>query len=207
MTITLGILASGRGSNFKAIADNIKKNRIDAKIEILITDNPSAGVLHIANMYGIKAICIEKTEGMKRDEHESIIDAELRKYEVELIVLAGYMRILTPSFIEKWRWRIINTHPSLLPAFGGKGMYGMNVHRAVIESGTKYSGCTVHFVTENTDMGQIIAQNVIKVKDNDTVDSLEKRILKKEHELLPKVIDLIGKGKVTINNNRVHIEK
>ncbi|MGC8656284.1 MAG: phosphoribosylglycinamide formyltransferase [Thermoplasmata archaeon] len=207
MPFNIAVFASGRGSNFEAIIKEKHKKNYIYNVSVLVTDNPQARAINIAKENKIPFEVIEKKEGMKRIDHENEISKALSKYSVELIVLAGYMRILSSEFVNKWKFKIINIHPSLLPAFGGKGMFLQNIHKSVIERGCKVSGCTVHYVTEDIDNGPIIYQKVVKVLPNDTPDILEKRILKKEHIALPYVINEIANNRVKIINGLAYIIK
>ncbi|MEM4293934.1 MAG: phosphoribosylglycinamide formyltransferase [Thermoplasmata archaeon] len=204
--LKLGVLASGRGTDFQSLIDAQKQHFFDAEIVVLVSNNPEAYAVERARQNGIPAYVIPH-KGRKREEHEREITAVLEKHGVELVVLAGYMRTLTKFFIERWRNRIINIHPALLPLFGGKGYYGMKVHEAVLASGMKVSGCTVHFVTEEIDGGPIILQKCVEVKEDDTPETLAARVLEKEHEILPLAVKLIAEGRVKIvDGKRVKIE-
>lgn len=204
--LKLGVLASGRGTNFQSLIDAQKRHFFNVEIVVLISNNSEAYALERARQNGIPAYVVPH-RGKKREEHELEITALLEKHGVELIVLAGYMRTLTKGFIERWRNRIINIHPALLPLFGGKGYYGLKVHEAVLASGMKVSGCTVHFVTEEIDGGPIILQKCVEVQENDTPESLAARVLEKEHEILPLAVKLIAEGRVKIlDGKRVRIE-
>ncbi|MGC8912884.1 MAG: phosphoribosylglycinamide formyltransferase [Thermoplasmata archaeon] len=204
--LKLGVLASGRGTDFQSIIDAERQNFFDAKIVVLISNNPDAYALERAKQNGIPAHVISH-KGKTREIHEKEITEVLEKYGVELVVLAGYTRTFTSFFVNRWRNRIINIHPALLPLFGGKGFYGLKVHEAVLSSGMKVSGCTVHFVTEEIDGGPIIIQKCVEVREDDTPETLAERVLEKEHEILPLAIKLIAEGKVKIiDGRRVKIE-
>ncbi|MGC9059957.1 MAG: phosphoribosylglycinamide formyltransferase [Thermoplasmata archaeon] len=204
--LKLGVLASGRGTDFQSIIDAERQNFFDAKIVVLISNNPDAYALERAKQNGIPAHVISH-KGKTREIHEKEITEVLEKYGVELVVLAGYTRTFTSFFVNRWRNRIINIHPALLPLFGGKGFYGLKVHEAVLSSGMKVSGCTVHFVTEEIDGGPIIIQKCVEVREDDTPETLAERVLEKEHEILPLAIKLIAEGKAKIiDGRRVKIE-
>lgn len=204
--LKLGVLASGRGTDFQSLIDAQKQRFFDAEIVVLISNNPDAYAIERAKQNGIPAYVIPH-KGKKREEHEREITAVLEKHGVELVVLAGYTRTLTKFFVERWRNKIINIHPALLPMFGGKGYYGMKVHEAVLASGMKVSGCTVHFVTEEIDRGPIILQKCVEVKEDDTPETLAARVLEKEHEILPLAVKLIAEGRVKIiDGKKVKIE-
>ncbi|MDH4123203.1 MAG: phosphoribosylglycinamide formyltransferase [Thermoplasmata archaeon] len=202
--IRIGVLASGGGTNLQAIIDACERGDIDGSVVIVISDKADAYSLVRARKRGIEAVSIPP-EGTGREEHEKLVDATLQKARVDLVVLAGYMRILTPWFINRYLGRMMNIHPALLPSFGGKGMYGEHVHRAVIEYGCKLSGCTVHFVVPEVDGGPIIIQESVPVLEEDTPDSLASRIHPLEHKLYPKAIALFASGKLKIEGRRVRI--
>ena len=169
-----------------ALSDAVRDGRIpDAEIEIVVSDKPGSRGLELARERGIEAVAIER-RGRNREEHEREIIAALRERNVDLVCLAGYMRLLSPCFIEAFRGRILNIHPSLLPAFPG-----LDAQRQALEHGVKVSGCTVHFVDETLDGGPIIAQRVAPVIEGDTVESLSARILEQEHQLYPEAVRLV----------------
>jgi phosphoribosylglycinamide formyltransferase-1 len=202
--LSIGVLASGRGTDFQSIIDAEKRKFFDAAISVLVTNNPEAYAIERAKQNGIPWHVIPH-RGKTREEHEREISAVLERYGVELVVLAGYMRTFTPWFINRWKDRIINIHPALLPLFGGRGYYGLKVHEAVLASGMKVTGCTVHFVTEEIDRGPIILQRCVEVREDDTPETLAERVLEKEHEILPLAIKLIAENRVEIVGNRVRI--
>lgn len=203
MSYRIVVLASGSGSDFQSILDHCEAE--DTRVVLLITNNPEAYCLVRAKEHGIPHSVIDH-RGLKRREHESLLEKEIDGADPDLIVLAGYMRIFTDGFVEKYYGKMINIHPALLPLFGGPGMYGEHVHKAVLESGMKVSGCSVHFVTNHVDMGPIIAQICVPVKHDDTVESLSARVLKEEHRLLPRVVDCFAMGKVRLKDERAWIE-
>lgn len=174
----IGILISGRGSNMLALSDAVGDGRIpNAEIAIVISDKPDARGLELARERGIETVAIER-RGRTREEHEREIISVLREREVDLVCLAGYMRLLSPCFIDAFRGRILNIHPSLLPAFPG-----LDAQRQALEQGAKISGCTVHFVDETLDGGPIIMQRTVPVLEGDTIETLAARILEQEHQL------------------------
>ena len=193
----LGILLSGRGSNFQAIADAIATGRLDAEIAIVIANRPEAPGLSIAKERGLPAICIP-SRGLDRESYDRLLLEELAKHQVEVVCLAGYMRLLSASFIRAYPLRILNIHPSLLPAFPG-----LDAQHQALEHGVKYSGCTVHFVDEGLDSGPIILQSVVPVADNDSEDTLSARILKEEHRIYSEALSLVLSGKFRIEGRRV----
>jgi len=194
----IGVLISGRGSNFKAIAENIKAGYIrNAEIVVVISNRSNAGGLDIARSFGIEALFVDP-EGLSRQRYDEQLIKILKQYEVNLVVLAGFMRILTPSFIEAFRDRIVNIHPALLPSFKG-----LHAQRQALQAGVRFAGATVHFVTEEMDSGPIIVQSVVPVLCGDTEETLSKRILRTEHKIYPYAIKLITEGKLRIENGRV----
>lgn len=184
------IFASGTGSNFKAILDSVKKKKIRSKICLLITNNPDCGAVKIAKENNIEYEVINRKifPELSPEKYSDKFLKALSKHGIDLIVLAGYMKMVTPEVLNKYKDRIINIHPALLPSFGGKGMYGINVHKAVIDSGVKVTGITVHYVNENYDEGKILFQKCCEVRSDDDEFSLQKRVLKLEHKYYPEVI-------------------
>ena len=200
--MNLGVLVSGRGTNLQAIIDASKENKIKSKVVIVISNKKDAYALLRAEKEGISNLFISP-KNKSPEEYDMEVVKELKKYNVELVILAGYLKILTPKFIREYEDKIINVHPALLPSFGGKGFYGEHVHRAVIEAGCKISGCTVHFVREEIDKGPIIVQKCVNVLDNDTPETLAERILPYEHESIVEAIKIIEEGKYKIEGMRV----
>lgn len=193
----LGILCSGRGSNMQSIMAAIESGQIKAEIGIVLTDKPEARALQVASEAGIKSVCVNRKACSTQQEFEEKLVAELKAANVTLVVLAGFMRILSPYFVEVYRHRILNIHPSLLPSFGGA-----HAHRDVLAYGTKVSGCTIHFVDEGMDHGPIILQDTVPVLDDDTEDTLAARVLTKEHILYPKAIELFVDGRLELIDDR-----
>ena len=179
----IAVLVSGGGSNLQSIIDNIEKGNLNCEISYVIADRECYG-LERAEKHGIKNVLLDRKVLKEKlsDEISNVLENDDEK--TDYIVLAGYLSILSPEFIKKWSRKIINIHPSLLPKFGGKGMYGMNVHRAVIEAKETESGCTIHFVDTGVDTGEIILQIKVPVLSDDTPEVLQKRVLEKEHVLL-----------------------
>jgi phosphoribosylglycinamide formyltransferase-1 len=197
--VKLGILVSGRGSNLQAIIDNIEKGALSAEISVVISDQADAFSLERARKHNIPAVHISaKGFRGKRNEYDGLLVAELRKRGVELVILAGFMRIITPTLIKAFPNRIMNIHPALLPSFPG-----LHVQKAAIEHGARFSGCTVHFVDEGMDTGPIIIQAVVPVLDNDTEDALSARILAQEHKIFSRAIQLYAEGRLTVKGRRV----
>ena len=179
----IAVLVSGGGSNLQSIIDNIEQGNLNCEISYVIADRECYG-LERAEKHGIKNVLLDRKVLKEKlsDEISSVLENDDEK--TDYIVLAGYLSILSPEFIKKWSRKIINIHPSLLPKFGGKGMYGMNVHRAVIEAKETESGCTIHFVDTGVDTGEIILQIKVPVLTDDTPEVLQKKVLEKEHVLL-----------------------
>lgn len=189
----IAVLVSGGGSNLQSIIDNIEQGNLNCEISYVIADRECYG-LERAEKHGIKNVLLDRKVLKEKlsDEISSVLENDDEK--TDYIVLAGYLSILSPEFIKKWSRKIINIHPSLLPKFGGKGMYGMNVHRAVIEAKETESGCTIHFVDTGVDTGEIILQMKVPMLSDDTPEILQKRVLEKEHVLLIEGIKkLLGK--------------
>ena len=193
----LGILLSGRGSNFGAIADSIAGGNLNAHIAVVISNRPEAPGIAAAHDRGIR-VEILASKGLDREIYDRHLVAELHRNQVDLVCLAGYMRILSGYFIREFPHRILNIHPSLLPAFPG-----LDAQHQALEHGVKFSGCTVHFVDEGLDSGPIIRQAVVPVLDDDTADSLAERILKEEHRIYSQAIALVLSGKFRIDGRRV----
>lgn len=193
----LGILLSGRGSNFEAIADSIQAGRLKAEIAIVISNRADAPGLESAKRRSLNAVLIA-SKGRVREEHDAEVVAALKQAQVDLICLAGYMRLLSPDFIRAFPNRIVNIHPSLLPAFPG-----MDAQKQALEYGAKVTGCTVHFVDEHLDHGAIILQKTVPVLDGDDVHSLSTRILEQEHKAYSEAIGLLLSGEVEIQGRAV----
>ncbi|MBI5554572.1 MAG: phosphoribosylglycinamide formyltransferase [Elusimicrobia bacterium] len=205
--LKIGVLVSGNGSNLQAIIDAIRRKKIRAEISIVISSKADAYALTRAGKYQIPTLYMNPKIYPDRDSYTCAITDELKKKGVGLVCLAGFMSILTPYFAQSFPWQTINIHPALLPAFGGVGMYGHHVHEAVLRSGAKYSGCTVHFVDEGCDTGPIILQQAVKVQDDETAETLAKRILKYEHKIYPLAIKYFAAGQLQVVGNRVLIKK
>jgi len=196
--LKLGVLVSGRGSNLQAIIDAIERGEIDAEIKIVISDREDAYALKRAEKHNIEHMFIDPKNYKTREEYDKRLVEELKKRDVELVCLAGFMRLLSPYFISQYKNKIMNIHPALLPSFPG-----LNAQKQALEYGVKFSGCTVHFVDEGCDTGPIIIQAVVPVFDNDTVETLSERILKEEHRIYPKAIWAYSKGLLKIEGRRV----
>lgn len=193
----IAILLSGRGSNFEAIADSIANGRIQASIALVISNRPDAPGLESARRRGLHAVSLP-SKGVAREQYDRSLIREIRQHDVDLICLAGYMRLLSPEFIRAFPQKVVNIHPSLLPSFPG-----LDAQRQALEHGVRISGCTVHFVDEGLDSGPIILQAAAPVHDDDTVESLSKRILTEEHRIYSEAIRWILSGAYTIEGRRV----
>lgn len=196
----IGILLSGRGSNFEALAANVASGRIpNAEIAIALSNREDARGIEKARALGIEARVIS-SKGLEREAYDKLVVAALQEKRVDLVCLAGYMRLLSPQFITAFHHRILNIHPSLLPAFPG-----MEAQRQALEHGAKFSGCTVHFVDENLDAGPIVLQACVPVKDSDTPETLSERILREEHRIYAAAVRIVLEGKFRVEGRRVLI--
>lgn len=191
---------SGRGSNFEAIYRAIKEGEINAEIRVVISNKEDARGLLKAREFGLETVFLNPKE-FSREEYDLKLAEEIEKRDIDLICLAGWMRILTPPFVQRFRNRIMNIHPALLPSFPG-----LEAQRQALEHGVRFSGCTVHFVNEEVDAGPIILQAVVPVFQNDTVETLSERILKEEHRIYPQAVKLFVEEKLKIEGRRVIIE-
>jgi phosphoribosylglycinamide formyltransferase-1 len=193
----LGILLSGRGSNFEAIADNVAAGRIKAEIAAVISNRPEARGLEVARQRGLNAVSIP-SRGLDREVYDRMLVEELRRNRVDLVCLAGYMRLLSAYFVREFPLAVLNIHPSLLPAFPG-----LDAQHQAWEHGVKISGCTVHFVDEYLDAGPIVVQAAVPVLDEDTAETLSARILEQEHRIYSEGIGIVLSGKWRIDGRRV----
>ena len=194
--VKIGVLLSGGGTNLQAVIDGCENKSINGEVRVVISNKENAYGLERARNHNIKAIC-------EKDE-DKIIEV-LKENEIELVILAGYLKIVSPKLVNEYRNKIINIHPSLIPAFCGKGYYGEKVHQGVIDYGAKVTGATVHFVDEGADTGPIIMQKTVEVKQDDDIKKLAKRVLEVEHEILTKSISMFCENKLTVNGRRVYI--
>ncbi len=194
----IGVLLSGRGSNFEALASSVASGRIpNAEIAIALSNREDARGIEKARALGIDARVIS-SKGLEREAYDKLVIAALQEKRVDLVCLAGYMRLLSPQFVAAFHHRILNIHPSLLPAFPG-----LEAQRQALEHGVKYSGCTVHFVDENLDAGPIVLQACVPVEDNDTPETLSERILREEHRIYAEAVRIVLEGKFRIEGRRV----
>lgn len=194
--VKIGVLISGGGTNLQAIIDGCENKSINGEVKVVISNKEEAYGLERARNHKITAIC-------EKDENK-IIEI-LKENEVELVILAGYLKIVSPKLVNEYRNKIINIHPSLIPAFCGKGYYGQKVHQGIIDYGAKVTGATVHFVDEGADTGPIIMQKTVEVKQDDDAKKLAERVLEVEHEILTKSISMFCENKLTVNGRRVYI--
>ena len=194
--VKIGVLISGGGTNLQAIIDGCENKSINGEVRVVISNKEEAYGLERARNHKITAIC-------EKDENK-IIEI-LKENEVELVILAGYLKIVSPKLVNEYRNKIINIHPSLIPAFCGKGYYGEKVHQGVIDYGAKVTGATVHFVDEGADTGPIIMQKTVEVKQDDDAKKLAERVLEVEHEILTKSISMFCENKLSVNGRRVYI--
>ncbi|NLL29822.1 MAG: phosphoribosylglycinamide formyltransferase [Clostridiales bacterium] len=202
----IGVLISGGGTNLQSLIDIIKKGYIKGSIKLIISNKEDAYGLERGREADIESIFINPALYNREDYDKKLIE-EFKKRDVDLIVLAGYLRILSKDFVTEYREKIINIHPSLIPSFCGKNYYGQRVHRAVLEYGCKITGATVHFVDENADTGPIILQEPVRVYDDDTIESLQKRVLEAEHKIFPEAVRLYCDGKLKIEGRQVKISE
>jgi phosphoribosylglycinamide formyltransferase-1 len=199
--LRLGCLASGGGSNLQAIIDRCRDGSLPAEISVVISNKPDSGALQRARRAGIPALCIDHRNYPSREDFDRAVVAALIEAGVELIVLAGFMRLISDVFLDAFPGRIMNIHPALLPAFPG-----LHVQRKALEYGARVTGCTVHFVDGGVDTGPIVIQAVVPILDDDTEESLSARILEQEHRIYPRAIELFAQGRLRIDGRRVRIE-
>ena len=207
--LKIAVCVSGGGTNLQAIIDGIENQTItNAEIKVVISNNKNAYALERAKQHGIEAVCISPKDYESRDAFNEEFLAKLDSYEVDLVVLAGFLVVIPPQMIKEYRNRIINIHPSLIPSFCGTGYYGLKVHEGALARGVKVTGATVHFVDEGTDTGPIILQKAVAVEEGDTPEILQRRVMEQaEWVILPKAIDLIANGKISVENGIAHIKE
>lgn len=205
--LKVGVLVSGGGTNLQAILDAIDNGKItNAEVSLVISNNPNAYALERAKNHNIEAACISPKKFENREEFHTALLAKLQKSGVELVVLAGFLVAIPPMIVEAFPNRIINIHPSLIPSFCGVGFYGLHVHEKALERGVRVTGATVHFVDTGTDTGPIILQKAVKIKQGDTPEILQRRVMEKaEWKILPKAINFIANGKVSVENGKVRM--
>jgi phosphoribosylglycinamide formyltransferase-1 len=196
--LKLGVLVSGSGTNLQAIIDACESGKIPAEVKVVVSNKPGVYALERAKKHGIPNYVVDHKLYQTREDFEREVIKILKEHEVELVCLAGFMRVLTPFFLRAFPGRVINIHPAILPSFPG-----VNAQKQAIDYGVKFSGCTVHFVDEGVDTGPIIIQAVVPVYDDDTEETLRERILKEEHRIYPMAIKLIAEGRVSVEGRKV----
>ena len=206
--LKIAVCVSGGGTNLQAILDAIDNGTItNAEVKVVISNNKNAYALERAKNHGLENLCISPKDYPSREAFNETFLEKLDSYEVDLVVLAGFLVVIPPKMIETYRNRIINIHPSLIPSFCGTGYYGLKVHEGVLSRGVKVTGATVHFVDEGTDTGPIILQKAVEVEQDDTPEILQRRVMEQaEWIIMPKAIDLIANGRVSVVDGRVRIE-
>lgn len=205
--LKIAVCVSGGGTNLQAIIDAIAAGQIqDTEISVVISNNPGAYALERAKMAGVEGICVSPKSYETRETFNEAFLQTLDSYDVDLVVLAGFLVVIPEAMIQKYRNRIINIHPSLIPSFCGTGYYGLKVHEGVLARGVKITGATVHFVDEGTDTGPIILQKAVAVQQDDTPEILQRRVMEEaEWHIMPQAIDLIARGKISIVDGKVRI--
>lgn len=207
--LKIAVLVSGGGTNLQAIIDKIAEGVItNTEIAVVISNNKNAYALERAKQAGIEAVCVSPKDYENREQFNQKFLKTLDSYQVDLVVLAGFLVVIPPAMIQKYENRIINIHPSLIPSFCGTGYYGLKVHEGALARGVKVTGATVHFVDEGTDTGPIILQKAVEVQNGDTPEILQRRVMEQaEWEILPRAIHLIANGKVTVKDKKAVVEE
>ncbi len=207
MPLKIGVLISGSGTNLQSLIDNIENGFINGEIAVVISNKEEAYGLERARKHDIDAVFINQKFYDSFEKFNDAIMDELKNHQVDIVVLAGYLKILSHKFIESYRHKIINIHPSLIPCFCGKGFYGLKVHEAAVNYGVKISGATVHFVDEGADTGPIILQETVVVNYDETAESLQQKVLKIEHKLLPLAVKIICENALEVVERKVKIKE
>jgi phosphoribosylglycinamide formyltransferase-1 len=197
----IGVLVSGSGSNLQSIIDHIEKGQIQAEIRVVISNNPDAYALERAKKHGIPSVVVRHQDYPDRDDFDKRMIESLKSFGIELVVMAGFMRVLTPFFLKAFPLKVINIHPAILPSF--QGLHGQ---QKAFDYGVKFSGCTVHFADEGVDTGPIIIQAVVPVYDTDTAETLAERILKEEHRIYPQAIQWYAEGRLEVAGRKVRVK-
>ena len=207
--LKIAVLVSGGGTNLQAIIDKIAEGVItNTEIAVVISNNKNAYALERAKQAGIEAVCVSPKDYENREQFNQEFLKTFDSYQVDLVVLAGFLVVIPPAMIQKYENRIINIHPSLIPSFCGTGYYGLKVHEGALARGVKVTGATVHFVDEGTDTGPIILQKAVEVQNGDTPEILQRRVMEQaEWEILPRAIHLIANGKVTVKDKKAVVEE
>jgi len=200
VTLALGVLVSGSGSNLQSILDACSDGKLDATVRVVLSNKPGVFALERAARAGIDAVVLSHRDFSSREAFDGAVVEALRARGVDTVVLAGFMRIVTPVLLDAFRGRVINVHPALLPAFPG-----VDAQRQALEYGAKIAGCTVHFVDAGMDTGPVIAQSAVAVREDDTVESLRARILSEEHILLPAALQWLAEGRLSVDGRRVRV--
>lgn len=203
--LRLAVFASGGGSNFKAILDAVANETLPATVVLLVSNKPGAGALAHARSYGVPTAVLDPSAFTSDEAYTEALQDALDAHCVTFIALAGYLRRIPSAVVRAYRGRMLNIHPALLPAFGGQGMYGRRVHEAVLASGVRWTGVTVHLVDEDYDTGPIVLQQPVPVQPGDTPDTLAARVLVEEHRLYPEALRLFAEDRVTVEGRRVHL--
>lgn len=203
--MNIGVFASGRGSNFQAILNAIHQGSLPARVTLVLSNKGDAGALEIARTHALPAVHLSQKQFSDEASFAAAMLSALKSHDVQIIALAGYLKRIPTDVIREFRNRILNIHPALLPSFGGEGMYGHFVHEAVLASGAKLSGATVHLVDEEYDRGPIVLQKAVAVEESDTPGSLAAKVLKIEHEIFPLALKAFAENRVTINERSVWI--
>ena len=203
--LRVGVLVSGTGTVLQALIDACRSGEVTAEIAVVVSNVPGAFALERARAAGIPAVTLDHRDFADRAAFEAVLRTTLEDAKVGLVCLAGFLRILTPGFVDAFAGRIMNIHPALLPAFGGKGMYGDRVHEAVLASGARLSGCTVHFVTRDADAGPIVVQTSVPVEDGDTPATLSARVRREELRAYPLAVRLFAERRLRVEGNRVRV--
>lgn len=202
----LGVFASGGGTNFQAILDAIDRGELTARVGLCVSNNEQAGALERATRHDVPTVTLNPTAFDDPDRYVQALTRALDEYGVNFVALAGYLRKIPSLVVEAFRGRMLNVHPALLPAFGGKGMYGMRVHEAVLDYGVRWTGVTVHLVDEKYDTGPVVLQQPVPVKQDDTPETLAARVLEVEHELYPEALRLFAEGRIRLAGRKVWID-
>lgn len=204
--LNLAVFASGRGSNFEAILKSTKEGRLKAEVKVVISNRAEAGALEIARRSNIPALHIERSQFPNGQEFNDHLLKVLSDAGVNMIVLAGYLKKISPRIIAAYHHRILNIHPALLPCFGGKGMYGLRVHQTVLDSGAKVSGVSVHIIDEGYDTGPIVLQRPVPVHDDDTPETLAARVLKEEHKIYTDALNLFAEKQIEVKGKQILVK-
>jgi phosphoribosylglycinamide formyltransferase-1 len=200
VSLSLGVLVSGSGSNLQAVLDACRDGSLDARVQLVLSNKPDAYALERARRAGVETVVLPHRDFETREAFDRAVVEALRARAVDTVLLAGFMRIVTPVLLDAFAGRVVNVHPSLLPAFAG-----VEAQRQALEYGVKIAGCTVHFVDAGTDTGPIIAQSAVVVRDDDTVEALRERILLEEHKLVPRALQWLAEGRLRVEGRRVRV--